>query len=752
MIKRPEAQRAIARRPGRRAPRQQPVSAVRGKPITAVQAVLAGCALLAFGVSCYSAAWTKNGTYDEVAHVSTGCSFWRMGDFRMAPEAVLAQRWLSLPVYLGPFETPALDHPAWRQAADWQFADEFVYQGDNDADAIFRRARAMNVILGIALGVVVWRWSASLFGEPGGLVSLGLFAFSPTMLAHAGLATIDVAAGLGFTACSWTLWGILHRVTPWRVLASALLLGGFFVTKFSVVVMVPIAAALVAVRLLAGGPLEIQFGRFSRQVVNLRGQAAWIVGLISVHAVVAWIVIWAAFSFRFAMFNNALPGNPAPERLIWFELEEGATGAVRQTVEWAIESRLLPEGYLLAFLNTIAGSELRATFLNGHYSETGFVSFFPYCLGVKTPLPLFGLLCLSLLGATYACRHDPRAWVHGQPPRQTQSSRLRCALSVAYALTPLWALLVVYWSFAIGSKINIGHRHILPTYPAMFVLAGGSACWLRRGAKDPRVSLAAGWPSRMLAGSTVAFLSLFIAESLLTWPHYLAYFNVAAGGSANGYKHLVDSSLDWGQDLRALKAWLDENGHQGPASQPVYLAYFGTADPEYYNICATPLPGDLRGRAPLGAVWKPGLYCISATDLQSNFMTGVYGRWTDTNEKIYRELLATVGTFDRTQDDPRAREALIRQHGLEFWRRARANLDMARLARLLAYLRESRPAARINYTIFVFQLSQEDLDRAQFGPPPESGCEPLASRERTFFRRWHMTQVPHDDRPGTCTG
>jgi tetratricopeptide (TPR) repeat protein len=36
----------------------------------------------------------------------------------------------------------------------------------------------------------------------------------------------------------------------------------------------------------------------------------------------------------------------------------------------------------------------------------------------------------------------------------------------------------------------------------------------------------------------------------------LAYFNIAAGGSAGGHRWLLDSNLDWGQDDRRLARWL----------------------------------------------------------------------------------------------------------------------------------------------------------------------------------------------------
>src|SRR3954464_6023759 len=88
----------------------------------------------------------------------------------------------------------------------------------------------------------------------------------------------------------------------------------------------------------------------------------------------------------------------------------------------------------------------------------------------------------------------------------------------------------------------------------------------------------------------VAMLVLAPAASIWIAPDYLAYFNLFAGGPDEAHHHLVDSSLDWGQDLPTLKRWLDANGLQGATHPPVYLSFFGTANPADYRIDARYLP------------------------------------------------------------------------------------------------------------------------------------------------------------------
>jgi len=50
----------------------------------------------------------------------------------------------------------------------------------------------------------------------------------------------------------------------------------------------------------------------------------------------------------------------------------------------------------------------------------------------------------------------------------------------------------------------------------------------------------------------------YMMSSLLIAPHYLSYFNELAGGSHNGNKYLLDSNLDWGQDLKGLSLYIKE--------------------------------------------------------------------------------------------------------------------------------------------------------------------------------------------------
>ena len=156
----------------------------------------------------------------------------------------------------------------------------------------------------------------------------------------------------------------------------------------------------------------------------------------------------------------------------------------------------------------------------------------------------------------------------------------------------------------------------------------------------------------MAAGvATVALLAWHVGESVAIRPNYLAYFNQLAGGPSQGYKHLADSSLDWGQDLPALKQWLDREGLQQPGENPCICRTSAPRVPSTDGIRANMLAGFIDRRppqppAPLGA----GVYCISAT------MLDVISRtlYTTEHESNYQAALKNLRIFARASENEQA--------------------------------------------------------------------------------------------------
>jgi hypothetical protein len=236
-------------------------------------------------------------------------------------------------------------------------------------------------------------------------------------------------------------------------------------------------------------------------------------------------------------------------------------------------------GELLSLLNRLDRSD--PAFLLGRIYEGGWWPYFFVALVVKTPIPT-----LILIG-----------WATFQMARRNQWLRDM----------PLLLPVAAYFGTAVMGNLNIGYRLILPILPFLAVHAA-------RLAQSPYQST--NLPICQFTKPLLLTLTLWLViSSSLIYPHYLAYFNEIIGPS-NGYKVLVDSNLDWGQDLPGLQRWMDEHD-----VEQVYLSWFGIAPPEHYGVSYRYLPGwppfedrELRVYHPKRPL--PGTYAISATHLQ----------------------------------------------------------------------------------------------------------------------------------------
>jgi 4-amino-4-deoxy-L-arabinose transferase-like glycosyltransferase len=641
---------------------------------------LAGLAALAQAIWAVTATVDKCITTDEIAHITAGQSYWRFEDFRLQPEnGVLPQRLAALPTLLLRWRLPSLADWTWTQSDVWRIGNTAFYGLGNDTGWAILLARSAASLHLIALALLIFGWSWRRFGLAGGCTSLALFVFCPNFLAHGALATSDVAAAFWLLAATGAYWRFLHAASWQNALLSAVCLGLAAAAKFSAVLLAPICAALWLVRALNPEPLTLAGRKWSRSAAR----AAMLLAVLLGQALVALAVVWTCYGWHARAFNPALPGgeffHPWPEVL-------RLLGAPAPLFAWLRESHLLPEAYTYGLAHTVAYSHARAAFFNGQVGIHGWVAFFPYAFLVKTPWPLFAALLVSAATVACWCRKKVR----------TAAGFGWADFAGGYALVPLAVLFAVYWAASLATHLNIGHRHLLPVYPPLFIVAGaaGSALWRR--ARPGRVLLAA----------------LLIWSAATAWairPDYLAYFNAFAGGPAQGYRHLVDSSLDWGQDLPGLARWLERNRRPG---EIVHLAYFGLGNPPYQGIQAQTLPSLPHLEDSYPTLLHPGLYAISATMLQQPY-SSVGAGWNAENEQTYQSLrgLETIARY--WQDHAAERATLAREFFADptaprVWER----YEELRFARLCQYLRRRKPDTNVGYSILIYRLDATELHAA----------------------------------------
>jgi len=660
--------------------------------------------------------------FDEPTHIAGGYSYFTTGEFRLHTEnGSLAQRLAAWPLVLDGIDVDVRESPRWRGSDVYDVSRWLLYNSGQDSTRIMRLSRAGMTTVAALLGLCVYVVAFRRYGPLGGLLSLAAFAFSPTFLAYGGLAVSDLTASLMFLLASVLVWRSLQRASWASVLLAGLACGGLLLSKSSGPVILGVIGVMLVVRLRSREGLMLVAGPWTRTLASRPARLAGLAAVLLAQALLAAAVVWAAYGFRYAAIPDAGPH----DRLIesWQSLADKNNAA--RTLKLVAEFRLLPEAYLHGVAYTLAHADSRMAFMAGHYSGTGWRTYFPFCFAVKNPLSWLTLLVVATAAAILAWRRKtanlarPVCVVERSVAQEcsvtqerstTQTGQAKSAvfLRSLYETTPLWSLVLIYGSMACASNINIGHRHLLPVYAPLAILIGSAA------------TLPRWW--RILP---IALTALLAAETLYVFPNYVPYMNQLVGGSANGWRVLGDSSQDWGGELPALKRWIDNRRALRP-DERIYFSYFGSGLPAHYNIDATQLPSffDLRNPSQKTKAWgplQPGTYCISASQLT---LCRPYpmGPWNAHYETVYNRLRDQARPYEETANDADAREALIRQSPAR-WMATLQRLpdyERYRFARLCAYLRTAcEPAEQINHAILVFNVTQQHLDAALTGPPPE---------------------------------
>jgi hypothetical protein len=238
--------------------------------------------------------------------------------------------------------------------------------------------------------------------------------------------------------------------------------------------------------------------------------------------------------------------------------------------------------------------------LAGTTTPGGFWYFFPVAFLVKTPAALHMLMLLAALGFARArsSAAQPVSTSRGTPPAWLRSDMRMPVLGA-----------LVLLAFLLKSNLNIGFRHALPLMPFLIVLVaeGLRRLWLR---------------SAPLLRAVIVALAVWSGASALSfYPHFLTYTSAYNPDRELGYHLLVDSSLDWGQGLLALRDFMDREG-----VDRIYLSYFGSALPEAYGIDYVPLPSFFTLPAQAAPAEEPRFVVVSATNLAGIYVNDAFAR------------------------------------------------------------------------------------------------------------------------------
>jgi 4-amino-4-deoxy-L-arabinose transferase-like glycosyltransferase len=428
---------------------------------------------------------------------------------------------------------------------------------EKDAILYAGRGYATNLALGrlgalpflIASIAAVWIWGRRLFGVPAAVAATVLFSTLPPVLAHAGLATTDAPVMATLAVALYALCLFLEKPTAMRALGLGAACALAVLSKFSAIPFFAAAAlAILAARWIVGRRGLDEPGRAPSHGIG------WAVPAV-LAVLVAALVVWAGYRFSW----GSLPETVGPRSR---DIVVGA--GARATAGTPVPAPEFFEG-IRRLRETMR--EGHPAFLLGRYGRTGWWYYFPVALAVKTPIPFLILAAIGGIASLRLARRS-RDWRPAAP--------FVAAGAILAASMP--------------SRIDIGVRHILPMYPLLAVSAGLGTTLLWNAARRGRAG-------RIAVGILFTWQTV---GSAAAHPDYLAWFNELAGGHPD--RILLDSNLDWGQDLYRLR---DALAARHVAS--VSLAYLGVADPARQGLPPTrPLPPDhpTTGWVAISEMWR----------------------------------------------------------------------------------------------------------------------------------------------------
>jgi hypothetical protein len=615
----------------------------RGRAATA-----AGCVILLtlFAALSWTAARGKCPTFDEPQNTVGAWMILHEGDWRVHPDhPALWQYWAALPN--GPQALhPDRGSPEWDQMlhSPWSrvlWTAEMLFRTPGvDGERVVARSRAMMLCLAVTLGCLIALWARQLAGPFASIVAVAFFTLDPNFLAHASLVKNDVPLALATLFLMHSLWRLGQSIEPGRAAVAALAFAAGFGVKFSALLFLPLAALTLVCRALLPAPWPF-FGR------PLAGRGARLLAsaiLLVVFVGTAWGAIWASYRFRYAPSGDpevrldtgeildrmrranleiarfAQGGEPASDE---DAIPEWQPGRFLRCVLWAERHRVLPQAWLYGIVYSEGGLMRREGYLLGELRLDGWWYYMPLAGLFKTPLATLLAAFAAAVAGVLALRR-----------RHASRDPSEASWSAVCQVLPI----VVFGTALMASRVSIGLRHALMIYPFVFIAVGVAAAGARVVYR------------RSVQAVLAVLLAALTIETLAAYPDFIPFFNAAC--RPGRMTLLGDSNLDWGQDLKLLAGWQRRN-----PGRPLYLAYFGQADPASYGIVCRRLPTASLGE-PGTEMPAPGdrvVLAVSATHLQQIYIRDrqLISFYRSLRRQRPLEVLGgTIYLFDATRGQP----------------------------------------------------------------------------------------------------
>jgi hypothetical protein len=548
---------------------------------------------------------------DEIAHIPSGYSYITMGDYRLNPEHPPLFKDLSgLAILLSqkvvyPYAYVKADNPVVNN--EWEAGWHFLYETPgNNPDNMLIAARIPEMLISLTLGLLVFLWARKLFGNKAGVLALILYAFDANIIAHSRFVTSDLIISFAFFLNFFTLYYLLKKPNWTKVVLTGVTVFIVLVAKFSAAILAPAYLIVFAMLILRKGTetkTNLLSGIFDKDWKKRLLSSFSIFAIISIIGVV---LMWGFYFFH----TMNMPGD-VQRALIHESLpEDSAKNIVSVLDKLSYNPVTKPLGQYLLGL-TMVSSHVEGghdAYFLGMTSNKGWWFYYPVVIALKTAIPIFIFAILLFVFWRYIKKYD---W---------------------FTELYLWVVPLCFLVMGMQGSLDLGIRYMLPLFPFLYVVLARLADVI-----DFK-NLFAKKRDWYLAGGTLIMIVLliwYVAESLLTYPHYLSYFNEFAGGYQNGYKYLTDSNLDWGQDVKRLSNWVkdDQVSKDHNCQYQIYVDVFPGSMPAKYYLGNRMIEWHVQNGRPTGC------FAVSATFYQnSKIKKGVNGgmdySWLDSLKPI----------------------------------------------------------------------------------------------------------------------
>jgi 4-amino-4-deoxy-L-arabinose transferase-like glycosyltransferase len=491
---------------------------------------------------------TQKGLFiDDSMHMPAGYSYLLTRDYRLNQEHPPLIKLLSgLGLWKLHPDFPFAS-PGWQQAAipedpeDGMVRIEEAFFDINakQFDQIAFYGRLPVIIVPLVLLCAVWWFTRQLFGPTPALIATVLLATEPNIIGNSIVVQDDIAAALALLLFVMALRKFLVGARPRDALVLGGALGLALVTKYSLLVLLPLSFLILVVHA-------------ARQVIRQRSSLTSVVLSSCLVFLVAYFILIGLYAFHV----DGIDGDESSVIASWFYLSGNSAEMFQKFLMWL--PPLLPRYFVHGIELVVHDSrEGRRAFLLGQVSDKGWWYYFPIAFALKTTIPFLltsvcGIVC-SLVNVAFRKRYV-----------------------LLYVLLPP----VLYLVLCMTSHLNIGVRHLLPLFPFVAIAGAGflSAVIefaLRRGTKHKLQSTKM---ASMRAAIVVLVLSPNLLIGIFTYPNYLTYFSLLAGGTEQGWKMLSDSNVETGQEVKTLATYLKDRGENRVAGIMVggeFLRFYG---------------------------------------------------------------------------------------------------------------------------------------------------------------------------------